>query len=308
MKIFPMLLLLVVSMPISHAETTPALEDSAVTVSTADQKKLGIVAYTLRTQTISKTIPAFVSAVDIGPLLLLEADLHSTQVAAAVSQSEYKRRFDLAKQDQSASAQSVEAARMLAAADQSKLKLLQWRLKLEWSPALAAKLDSTPALLEALAAGEATLVRADAPASPNGMVGEVTIDSGDGSKTIHAEPVGLSGAVDPRMQTVGLFALVIGEDTVVIKPGRLFSGGISAGESAAGVVIPRSAIIRVDDSSWVYVQNAEEVFSRRELTGATMLPEGWFISQGFSAGEKIAVGGAVSLLAIERADESAEID
>jgi hypothetical protein len=291
------------------AQITPATMSAPVSISPEDQTRMGVKVEALATRTISDAVPAYIRAVDIGPLLALNADLLTARAAHAMSASEYARLSKLASQDQSASAQSVEAARAAALGDEAKVSLLARRLAFEWSPALVAQIASgDTSLIEALASGEAALIRADAPQRPDGIVGEIAADVVREEAPIVAAPLGLSGAADPRMQTVGLYAVVRGAGAAALRPGKVFNGYIRTPESISGVVIPRSAIVRLDGASWAYVQTGEGVFARREILGARRIEDGWFVEEGFSDGEKIVVAGAESVVAVERADESAEAD
>ena len=289
------------------ASSVSAVSSQSVTVSPEQQQRMGVEVQALSTISITEMVPAFIRAVDIGPLLMLFADLETVRAAVSMSASEYRRVSLLASQDQGASVQSLEAARAMAATDQAKLKLIERRLRIEWSPGIAAQANNAKApLIDALTRGEAVLLRADSPQRPSGVVGEVAISVHSGSVPLLAEPLDLAGVADPRLQTVGLYALARGRAAATLRPGQFFSGSISVAEDLTGIVIPRDAMVRLDGASWVYVQIAADAFSRREIVDAWRIETGWFVTHGFVAGDNIATAGAFSLLALERADGSAE--
>ncbi len=290
---------------------TPALAQSGapVTLRAADQQKLGVVIAVLDAREIAQTETAFIRVLDPAPLAVLEADRAAAAAAARASQNQLKRALKLAGEDQSASQQSVEAARAQAAADQSRLELLSRRLTFEWGQDIAAMTDPARAmLLSDLVGGGAALLRADAPQRPNGIAGAVILNAEAGQAVTVSETLGFAGAADSRMQTIGLYAVARGEETAALRPGRVFTGGIETNRKTAGVVIPREANVRLDGAAWAYFQTGEETFERRELVGATLIADGWFVAEGAGPGDRLVVKGAGSLLAVERADEAVEAD
>jgi hypothetical protein len=290
---------------------TPALAQSGapVRLRAADQQKLGVEIAVLGAREIAQTEAAFIRVLDPAPLAALDADRTAAAAAASASHNQLKRALKLAGEDQSASQQSVEAARAQAAADQSRLVLLSRRLTFEWGPEIAAMTDpARAALLTDLVSGDAALLRADAPQRPNGIAGAVVINSDAGRAVTVSETLGFAGAADPRMQTIGLYAVARGEATAGLRPGRVFNGGIETSRKTTGVVIPREASVRLDGAAWAYFQSGEETFERRELGGSTLIADGWFVAEGTKPGDRVVVKGAGSLLAVERADEAVEAD
>jgi hypothetical protein len=67
--------------------------------------------------------------------------------------------------------------------------------------------------------------------------------------------------------------------------------------------VPRAAIVRWQGARWVYRQ-AGSRFERVELVGGEPTEAGWLVTDGLSVGDKIAVAGAGSLLAVERGGEA----
>lgn len=292
---------------------TPALAQSAVsahvTLSADDQSRLGVGTAILEAREIAQTAPAIIRVLDPAPLLAIESERVAAEAALRASMAQAKRLASLANEDQSASLQSVEAARAQAAADQSRLDLLSGRLRFEWGARFA---DLAPAarasLLRDLTAGEAVLLRADAPQHAEGLDGVVRVTSAAGVAKTYSESLGLSGVVDPRMQTIGLFVVAREAGPAGLSPGRVLKGGIETSQKIAGVVIPREAVIRVDGAAWAYVQTGGSTFERREIADPEFVEEGWFVVNGITPGDQLVTAGAGLLLAVERADEAAETD
>lgn len=280
-----------------------------VTMSAADQAKTGVSTETLAAREESEGVAAIVRAIDPAPLAGLDTDLAAASAAVEASRAELVRVKRLAAQDQSASQQAVESAQAKAAADASALTLLRRRLVLDWGKAFADMPARERAdLIAAVASGDAALLRADAPDRPVGVVGDLAISGRDGAAPIMADPLGLSGSVDPRMQTIGLFCTVHGAAAAPLRPGRIFDGEIRTEKKISGVVIPRSAIVRLDAADWAYVRTGEEQFERREIVNPRFIKDGWFVAEGFRPGEAVVDKGAGSLVAVERADEATESD
>ncbi len=291
------------------AQDVPAPTDIPVTMPAASQTKMGIAGTVLGVREIADSVDAIVRVIDPAPLATLISDLATATAAAASSANELRRTAGLAAQDQSASQQALEAARARAAADASTVTLLEHRLKLEWGVAFAAQSAADrDALLTSIADGRAALLRADAPQNPNGLVGKVLVETSADGAPIAAKTLGLSGAADPRMQTIGLYCVVNGTSAADLRPGRVFAGRIETPETRTGVVLPRSALIRLSGAVWAYVRTGEEAFVRRQVLDGVPIDDGWFVMQGFAPGVEVVEHGAGSLLALERADESAETD
>ena len=285
-----------------------AAQTATLTLEPTDQQKLGVETTTLATTTMEASAPAFVRVLDPGALAMLDGDLAAAEAAAGASGKERDRLARLAAADASASRQAVEAAAAKASADAALALTLKRRLSVEWSPALTTMTDEErTSLINDLISGKAALIRADTLGASVAKASEVSIFANDGVPII-STPIGRAGAADPRMRTLGVMAIAKDAGVEFLPPGAAFEGRISGGGELSGVVIPRSAVIRLDGADWAYVQTGDAVFERREISGAVKTQEGWFVTEGFSADEILAVKGAGSLLGVERADESAESD
>lgn len=304
------LMLALACAPLSRApaQSAPAA-DIPVMLSVADQQRMGVETAEVGTRTIADSVTALIRVLDPAPLAMLDADLAAAAAAANASDREFSRVSGLAREDQSASQQALEAAAAQAASDRAALSRLERRLSLEWGAGIATLgVDARGRLVTDLAAGGAALLRADAPDRPEGLVGRVLVDSEDDAVPIAAEPIGPAASVDPRLQTVGLICIVRGEAAGALRPGRVLGGRIETATEVTGVVLPRSALVRLDGSVWAYVRTGGESFARREVLEARPIDDGWFVTKGFTAGNEIVTGGAGSLIAVERGDEAAEQD
>jgi multidrug efflux system membrane fusion protein len=105
--------------------------------------------------------------------------------------------------------------------------------------------------------------------------------------------------VNPRLQGQ-TFIIRIQADGVPLRPGMSVRAYLtSPGSPQKGVVIPRSAIVWVGGRPWAYIEVGKGRFNRREVELDHPTENGWFVSSGFSAGERVVVTGAQTLLSEE---------
>ncbi|OYX69549.1 MAG: hypothetical protein B7Y81_13880 [Caulobacter sp. 32-67-35] len=127
----------------------------------------------------------------------------------------------------------------------------------------------------------------------------------DGGVTAPASVLGPAASADARLQSAGLLAIVRGPMARSASAGRVLAASLEQSSTETGVIVPREALVRWRNAIWAYRRSAPGVFVRRELVDARPVESGWFVTTGFSAGDVVAVGGAGTLLAIERGGEQA---
>ena len=71
------------------------------------------------------------------------------------------------------------------------------------------------------------------------------------------------------------------------------------GELLQGVMVPRSAVVRHEQRTWVYVQTDNATFARKQIVLKHPTDDGWFITEGLSPSGRIAVSGVQALLSEE---------
>jgi len=273
------------------------------------QIRLGVGTLRLQPDQAALTAEAIGRVLDIGTLAQLEAEIESAAATAAASASEAKRLEILAADDQNASRQALEAATAQAAADAARQQLALRRLALEWGPGLTELgAEQRRQLISEITTGQAALLRVDPMEPADSTAGAVRLRPDASSPPIATESLGMAAMTDPRMQTLGWLVLVRGGDAVDLRPGRVLAAEIESGEVRDGVILPRSALVRVDGFDWVYLRISDDEFLRRKVVGARMQSDGWFVSSGFKPGDDIVDSGAGSLLAVERGGEATDDD
>ena len=276
---------------------TSSERDGNVQVSRAEQQRIGLRVVAIAATTAPTVTHGFARGLDTGALAAIDAEIVTARAAANASQAEAARLALLASQDQSASVKSVQAARAQAAADGARADLAARRIGLEYGVGLARLGDAgRRALIADIAAGRAALVRIDVPGASLGDLSRVSLDGGGGSLRV----IGPAAAADLRLQSAGVLAVLRGAVAGSATNGRILGVTIERGGAESGFAVPRDAVLRWRGGLWAYRQETPEAFARTELVNARAVADGWFVPAGFSAGDRVVVGGAGTLLAIDR--------
>lgn len=279
--------------------------DIEVVLDAAQQSRIGLGMTRLESTQAPEAMDAIALVLDISLLAQLNAEVESATATAAASANMEQRLTVLANDDQNASLQTLEAARAQAASDTARLRVGQQRIALEWGPGLAAlKPLELRQLIGQLAAGTAALLRVDAigmnPAINRAQGTRVQLRPDPEQAPLATRSLGPAANTEARMQSSGLLVLVQGDGAAGLRPGLMLPAEIATGQLMAGVVLPRSALIRTEGATWVYLHRGGDEFVRREVIEPRMENDGWFVSSGFAPGDEVVDTGAGSLLAVER--------
>src|SRR5262249_33920701 len=119
---------------------------------------------------------------------------------------------------------------------------------------------------------------------------------GHEDQPLEAQRLTASQGADPR--TLGpTLMLHVRRAGFALAPGAAVSAIVPApGEREAGVVIPRSAVVRYLGRPWVYVEGGDNEFTRRAVELRQPLPEGWFTPGPLAPGDRVVTVGAEMLL------------
>ncbi len=282
---------------------TGLVQAAEVEVDAATQKRLGVATEPLAAARRQAVATGFARVLDPVPLATLDGDLVTAATAAAASRAEAARTKALAAADATVSLKVAQAAQAQAAADAAKLILLRRRVGLEWGPAFANDAGRSRLIAE-LVAGRASLVRIDAPAGTGGARSARMQLSG--GEIVDVAILGPARTTDPRVQTGGLIGVVRGPVAARLGAGMSAPVTLAGAAGAAGVIVPRSALIRTTGQTFAYVRKDATHFERRALVAPTSQPEGLFSAGGFAPGEPVVVSGASALLAAETAPKAGD--
>jgi len=283
--------------------------DIEVELEAADQARLGVSTIRLQAVQAPGIIDGIGRVLNVNALAQLDADIETADALASASANEAKRLAVLAADDQNASRQSLEAARAQSASDEIRLGLARRRLELEWGSGLAA-LDSAQRrqIIEQIAIGRTAFLRIDPLAAQSIIGAAVQLRPDASAPAIETQSLGPAAITDPQLQTNGLLVTVHGNAAMDLRPGRVLAAEIIDAKNQDGVILPRSALVRIDGMTWVYLRRSRDEFVRREVIGPRMRNDGWFVSTGFVPGEEVVDTGAGSLLAVERGGEPVDDD
>ena len=276
------------------SETKPA--GPAVTagdVAGANQRTLGSpVAATLALEA-----KGFGRVLDAAPLVASVEEIKAARAVADGSAKEFARTKSLHDNGGNASQAAVDAAEAASVRDAAVLSAARAKLVMAWGRVLAEKSDLS-ALVHSLAIGEAALARIDLlPGdAPEKTPATARIGLLTGESAWHeAEVLGPAPVADTQTQGVSFLALL--RDTPP-APGTALRVTLAvAGEPQKVLVVPRSAIVRHEGKTLVFVQTADGGFQYRAVEVARNLPDGVAITGDVAEGDKIIVTGAQQLLA-----------
>ena len=270
-----------------------------ITLSAAEQARLGVQTQILIAAPAPPGLAMTARVLDPGPLIQLDADLAAASASLAASRAEASRTRQLYAQDRTASARALEMAEAQAQADLQRVSGAQRRLLLEWGEGVAHLPERRrAALLNDLAHVRSELVRIELPPEVPVPPAGAVVRLRSAAATMQAKVLGMLPVADPRLQTRGVLAELSGSQAQ-LAVGQMLSAQLPAPASAAGVILPRDALLREGSQVWAYVQTGPATFVRREVTGFQPLTAGWFVSGGFAPGERVVAAGAAALLGVE---------
>lgn len=250
---------------------------------------------------------AFGRVLDPTPIVTLDGDLAAAEAALAASRAENERTQKLLAAGENTSRKIAETAQAQFRADEIKVDGLRRKAFIEWGALLPEDAAKRREFVEQLVRGEAALVRVDIlpgdtittqPKSARLLV------IGREEQPVDTQSITPAADTDPKTQAQG-FVLRVDRPPFPLRPGMALTAWMALPEKPrAGFAVPRSAVLRHDGRTWVYVQEEEEKFVRKPVALDTPLDgdKGWFIvaeGGGIKADDLLVITGAQSLLSEE---------
>lgn len=264
------------------------------------QAHAGIKVAELKPAQLRPEVKGYGRVLDPAPIAAIMTEYNSAQAALEVSRQEYERVKKLNAMDQNVSTRTLQAAEAAARHDQILADAAAQKLAATLGPGVARRKDCK-AMLEGLIALAQFVVRIDLPASESleEAPKAARISSLQSSeKLLEAKYLGRATTVDTQMQ--GQSFLFLTQAGLSLAPGAFVTGYLQVpGEPAAGVIVPRAALLRHEGEVFVYVQTGEQLFERKEIELEHPVEEGWFVREGLKANDKIVIAGAQQLLSEE---------
>jgi hypothetical protein len=268
-----------------------------------EQARIGLETAGLTAVTQSQELTAYGVVLDPAPLATLNAEVASARAAVEASRAEYERARLLHSEQQNVSLKDFEAARAKFQADEAQFSLVNLRVANEWGAKIAAMAPVDRArLIDALTKRAAGLVRISLP--PGQSFAQEPTQArvaalGFDNQPLVTDSIWFAPSVDSHLQGQS-FLMIIQTHGFPLRPGTAVSAQlVSPGTARPGVVIPEAALVRTGDSAWAYVQIAPTQFEGRQVVVTSHAARGWFVTSGFTAGDRIVVTGAQALLSEE---------
>ena len=228
------------------------------------------------------------------PLLQINADLNAARISADFSTATAERY----KATNSLSRQIIETAERQAGIDMTQQKLLENRLKHSWGEA-APFLDSAKRqkLIAELSAGSEALVRLDFPDLTDSAPRNVRVAPLSGGKDTPVKILWAAPSGNLSMPGVSFFGLI--DAGPGLRPGDRAHVSADSQAVQTGVIVPSAAVVLFQGQSWCYIETGPGKFERRQITLDTPIDDGYLVTSGLTAGQRVVVRGASVLLSRE---------
>ena len=297
------------------AEGSSSDQPKPVVLTAQERQKLGITTTPAQAITFNDSSMAFGVVLAHDTIAQAVADLETAASAARLSEIALTRAQNLAGGPGALGVDTLETLQKQKSADQAALALARRKItavvgvRFPWQGA-----NDDAGVLDALASGEAKLVRATFPsgvlvgAAPKSLrlvslepVMVSATRAGDPPTEIAsltATPV-WDAPQDPSIPGRSFFALVRKAD---IAEGARFQALLSAPTNGvAGVLVPASAVIITGGQYWCYLEKKTGTFARVPIVVDKPLGAGYFLNDGIGVadGDQVVTASAGLLLARE---------
>jgi hypothetical protein len=288
------------------AEGEPSGEAKPVVLTAEERQKLGITTAPAQAITYSDSSAAFGVVLSHEAIAQAVADLETAASAAHLSQVALTRGQKLAAGPGALGVDTIETLQKQKAADQAALSLARRKItavvgvRFPWQGA-----EGDSGVLDALASGEAKLVRATFPsgvfansAPPEGLR-LVPLELAAATNTpLTATPV-WDAPQDPNLPGRSFFALLKKSD--IAEGSRFQVLPSSPANGMTGVLVPATAVVITSGQYWCYLEKKPGTFARVPIVVDKPLGAGYFVSDGvgLSEGDKVVTSSAGLLLARE---------
>ena len=283
------------------AEAESSGEPKPVELTAEERQKLGIATAPAQAITYSDSSTAFGVVLSHEAIAQAVADLETAASAAHLSEVALTRGQKLAAGPGALGADAIETLQKQKSADQAALSLARRKItavvgvRFPWQGA-----EGDTDTLNALASGEAKLVRATFPSGVfvGGTPKSLSLIPLDPSITLSATPV-WNAPQDPNLPGRSFFALLRNAD--IAEGSRFQVIPASAAGGVTGVLVPANAVVITGGQYWCYLEKKPGTFARVPIVIDKPLGAGYFVSDGVgvSEGDKVVTSSAGLLLARE---------
>jgi hypothetical protein len=273
---------------------------AGVTLTPEQIEKLGVATETVQSTDYTEETAGYGVVVAHEAIAQAAAELVTAQATARLSQSALARAKRLSGTPGAVSADVEETAANKAEVDAAALTLTMQRMSSTLGMNPPWKAGENSPILQELAGGRTKLVRVTFPlgALSGGIPSSLRAAHIGGSKPDKSWKINKvwDAPADANVPGRSFFALLKGSDA---GEGERLLVWAPIGESEAGVVVPATAAVMSDGKYWCYVEKKPGNFVKSEIDTAKPVPDGYFLTEGVAAGDKVVTTAAGQLLARE---------
>lgn len=278
-------------------------------------------------------LQAYGSVIDLQPFTDLgntianaKAQLAIAEAKLRASQAAFQRAQVLYRQGQNFSMAQLQAAEATYQSDAASARAGEVQTQnatasayQAWGPVLGQSLADGTALAKDLVEHRKVLTQVTLPLGVSLAQAPQTasIETTTGQR-VTVDFVSPATRTDPKIQGVSFFYTAAAESGAL--PGMNVIAFLPVGQPMKGIAIPPAAIVWLQGRAWIYLQTAENIFTRREIPTREPQPGGGYIvpaqamprsepdasapgadgeAQGFPTNEPLVVNGAQALLSQE---------
>jgi hypothetical protein len=254
------------------------------------QKQAGIETMQPHTAPYQPRLQAYGSVLDLQPftdasntIANAKAQLAIAEAKVAASQAAFRRAQVLHQNAQNISTAQLEAAEAIYQSDAASLGAAQVQTQnaaasayQAWGSILGQSLVDGTALSTNLVQHKKVLVQLTLPLGvslpqvPRKASIETTTE-----QRVSIEFVSPATRTDPKIQGVSFFYTADAASGAL--PGMNVIAFLAVGQPTPGIVIPASAVVWLQGRAWVYLQSAEDTFTRREIPTIEPQPGGGYV-------------------------------
>ena len=308
---------------IEQQSASPTLLNGEIAIQLSKQQSqlAGFEFETLKTVNYQPQLTVYGKAVNIQPLLDLQNNFKRVDINLFSAQKQEQIALSVLQRAQALATEGITPAskteklknswftlHALVQSHQSQHSYLKASAQQQWGQKLAEALTQSTPLLNKLLAGNSVLLKITVPRSV--AVGDLNSHitfSADGQPE-HSIPAEFLSPSPVKDQIAGNSYFFIAQ-TNTLQTGTRVTGWVpQSSHSRQGIMIPESAIIWHNAMPWVYLQMGDQHYVRRSLQHYIKVNRLWFVTDQFSAGERIVVTGGAVLLSEELRNQIPEED
>ncbi|MGB9711783.1 efflux RND transporter periplasmic adaptor subunit [Dissulfurimicrobium hydrothermale] len=295
-----------------NAPSCISIENGKVTVAVdaASRIKSGIVVAPLKVDSRHEELKAYGRVIEVSGLANLynsyvaqKAMMKKTEAHFNASYREYERLRALHKNGNISdkALESAETAWLSNKADveaaNGTLHIIETIIAQQWGPVIAKWIvEDSPSFNHLLQQQDLLVQITSFDKHLEHAPGTALIQASDGN-LLPASLVSSAPHANPLTQRAGFFYIIPAR--AGLFPGMNITAWLPIGPKRQGVIVPDSAVVWWQGRAWVYVQNDDTHFVRREIVVDTPVPNGWFVANGWHGGERVVVKGAALLFSEE---------